>query len=246
MGDNIIDRLMQTFRRAEKDAATLTATEGGESIDLIGGRKLVSKDFDTMLSVLLYDKEGQKASDNLYESGNVEQLRKLWEMGGSPELTFGGEVGSAGAFYTRGEDSKINLLTHGSKREDYSSKELLEVFIQELSHGIGEFRPSLNKMSRDEIYYELIDKNTSLFDPAVSPADSSLAYNALARHEAIRPDASHDTPEKRKHMRYTMPGAMEHQTHSVIANAVKFWIQDVTGIDLNVASPISIEDWGSE
>ena len=198
-----------------------------------------------MLNVLLYDEEGQKVLNDLYESGKVEQLRKLWEMGGSPSLSFGGKS-SAKAHYTRGKDNVIHLLTREGKREDYSSKELLEVFISELSHGIGEFRPSLNKMSRDEIYYELIDKNTSLFDPAVSPADSSLAYNAWARHEAIRPDASHDTPEKRKHMRYTMPGAMEHQTHSVIANAVKFWIQDVTGIDLNVASPISIEDWGSE
>ena len=232
MGDNIIDTLMQTFKKAEKDAVTFSTAEGGESIDLIGGKKLVSEDFDTMLSVLLYDEEGQRILDGLYESGNMDQLRKLWEMGGSPALTFGSESSKALGHYTRGEDSKINLLTHGGKREDYGSKELLTVFVDELSHGIAEFRPSLNKMSRDEVYDELIDKSTTLFDPAVSPADSSLAWEDWAKHDAIR--------VKDKDAKYTTPGAMEHQTHQVIGNAVKFWMKDATGIDLWTP------DWGVE
>ena len=189
-----------------------------------GERKLVSKDFDTMLSVLLYDKEGQKVLDDLYKSGNIDQLRKMWKMGGSPALTFGSERSKARGHYTRGKDSKINLLTHGAKREDYGSKELFTLFVDELSHGIAEFRPSLNKMSRDEVYNELIDKKTTLFDPAVSPADSSLAWEDWAKHDAIR--------VKDKAGKYTMPGAMEHQTHQVIGNAVKFWMKDATGIDL--------------
>ena len=224
MSDNIIDGIMRTFRKAGKDSAIFSSTEGGKKTDLFGGRKLVSKDFETMLNVLLYDKEGQRVSDDLYESGKVEQLRKLWEMGGSPALTFGSESSKASGHYTRGEDSKINLLTHGGKREDYTSKELLTVFIDELSHGIGEFRPSLNKMSRDEIYSELMDEKTTLFDPAISPSDSSLVWEDWVKHDAIR--------VRDKDAKYRTPGAMEHQTHNVIGNAIKFWIKDATGIDL--------------
>jgi len=251
MAEGIIDKIMQMFKGMETDDATLTTIEGGMKVDLFKD-KPVSEDFDTMLNVLLYDEKGQKVLNDLYESGKVEQLRKLWEMGGSPSLSFGGK--SKNVHYTQGKDNVIHLLTRGGKREDYGSKQLFQTFIAELSHGIGEFRPSLNKMSRDDIYSELMDKEGSLFDPAVSPADSSAAWKDWILRDAIKPGPETTIkafppehkpawtdpkgklhPARVKYSAHATPGSMEYQTHSVIESAIKWWMKEETEIDLFTA-----------
>ena len=248
MPDSILDTIMGTLKGIEKDEATLTVEEGGKKIDLFGpGNEdayKIGDDFDTIIKSLLSDEQGQKIYTNLIESGNIDQLKDLWEMGGSPSLEYTDSVvleadpkhpatyskgGHKFSAKGRGPFEKGVTYIHGGYEVDSFDK--FNRWVAELSHGIGYNNPSMMKLGKKEYRDKtgkLLGVNTmeptldfisalgSLPEPQ-SPADSLNSYRNWK--ESL-------PAEIPRHGGHGVEGSPENITHSQIESALHWWLQD--------------------
>ena len=255
MAKSILDSIMDTLKGVEKDQSTLTINEGGRSIDLFANDAEVYKDFDSLMEeILLSDEAGRARYSQLVESGNINKLKELWVMGGSPGLSYSGDKEDRSASYSTQADAMHYAKTgkpypgewpsgtiniHDGK--DMSSYDKFDNFIAELSHGIGKNNPSIMKLGPTKMGSQSFQSGETskffnrldAFPVPESPQDSLAAYIKFAENiqlpEEYQKNRNEWTEEQERSF-YDIEGSTEQITHSRIEPALRLMLEREYGL----------------
>lgn len=129
--------------------------------------------FDDIMGQLFQgDKEGKALYSRLLTTGKIDKIKELWQMGGSPSLSYSNrkkDTKHPASYDTPSKNNKGKINIH--RGPDLHSSEKLSDWIEELAHGIGQHNPAIMKLGVKEFK----DKGGDVF--AKNPMEPT--YNFL-------------------------------------------------------------------